>query len=63
MFGGSKGVQDKHPRLENFWDMWKFTFCPHFRICSFTFLLIVLQLLVFIAEDIHSGATTEGSSK
>ena len=40
--GGAAGIQDKHPREENFWDMWKFTFCPHFRPVSFTMLLILL---------------------
>lgn len=52
LFGGAAGEQDKHPREENFWDMWKFTFCPHFRLCSFTFLLIFIEVVVFIAEAI-----------
>jgi membrane associated rhomboid family serine protease len=61
--GGAAGVQDKHPRNENFWDMWKFTFCPHFRFCSFTMLLILLQISVFIAEMIHSKVEVGHLSK
>lgn len=61
--GGAAGEQDKHPRDENFFDMWKFTFCPHFRICSFTFLLIFTEVIVFIAEAIHSGVKNGGLSK
>lgn len=29
-FSGGGGQQTKAPRQENFWDMWKFTFCSNF---------------------------------
>jgi membrane associated rhomboid family serine protease len=34
--------------------MWKFTFCPHFRVCSVTFLLIIAEILYFMAEAAYS---------
>lgn len=43
--------------------MWKLTFCPHFRICSFTFLLIIVEIIVFVAEAIHSGVANKKLNK
>ena len=43
--GGSAG---KHPREENYWDMWKTTFCPAFTPVSFTFLFWVIFTIIYI---------------
>ena len=42
LFGGMDGVQEKHPRRENWCDMWTTTFCPNFTIWSFTFLNVIV---------------------
>ena len=49
----------KDPRDENYWDMWKTTFCPDFTMCSFTFLMLVVQLIFFIITLIHTVNYTE----
>ena len=43
--------------------MWKFTFCPHFQFMTFTFILIVIELVVFIAEAVHSEIDSDKLSK
>jgi len=51
MFGGLTGgltEQRKAPRDENYWDMWKFTFCPNFSACSFTFFLFLINTVMYI---------------
>lgn len=59
LFGtGQEG--EKPPRKENYFDMWKTTFCPSFTVCSFTFLLIVLQIFLFILTLIHSAFLENG---
>ena len=54
------GVQEKHPRKEHWCDMWTTTFCPNFTIWSFTFLNVVIQLLIWIASLIYTSQTTQG---
>jgi len=52
MFGsltGSGGNNiGKAPRDENYWDMWKSTFCPQFSYASFTFMIFALNTLVYL---------------
>mmetsp|Transcript_7013 Transcript_7013/g.9215 ORF Transcript_7013/g.9215 Transcript_7013/m.9215 type:complete len:183 (-) Transcript_7013:369-917(-) len=48
MFGGMSGQQNKHPRDENFWDMWKTTFCPTFNSKRFIFFIILINMAVYI---------------
>ena len=55
LFGGMDGVQEKHPRNEHYGDMWTTTFCPNFTIWSFTFLNVLLQLIIFIATLIYTS--------
>ena len=38
----------KHPRQENYWDMWKSTFCPQFSYFSFTFMIFALNTLMYL---------------
>lgn len=45
---------------ENFWDMWKFTFCPQFRVVSFTFFMVNANLLIWILTLIFSGINYGG---
>ena len=49
----------KDPRDETYWDTWKTTFCPDFTMCSFTFLILVVQLIFFIVTLIHTVNYTE----
>ncbi len=51
---------EKDPRDENYWDMWKTTFCPNFTMCSFTFLIILLQLIFFVITLIHTAFMENG---
>ena len=55
LFGGMDGDQEKHPRREHWCDMWTTTFCPNFTIWSFTFLNVIIQLIVFIASLIFTS--------
>ena len=55
LFGGLKGQgggasAGKPPREENYFDMWKSTFCPQFTPWSFTFLIWVANTIVYIAS-------------
>eukprot|EP00353_Schmidingerella_taraikaensis_P003034 CAMPEP_0185567722 /NCGR_PEP_ID=MMETSP0434-20130131/894_1 /TAXON_ID=626734 ORGANISM="Favella taraikaensis, Strain Fe Narragansett Bay" /NCGR_SAMPLE_ID=MMETSP0434 /ASSEMBLY_ACC=CAM_ASM_000379 /LENGTH=197 /DNA_ID=CAMNT_0028182011 /DNA_START=23 /DNA_END=616 /DNA_ORIENTATION=+ len=59
LFGGMDGVQEKHPRNEHYWDMWTTTFCPNFTIWSFTFLNVLLQMIVYIAMLFYTQSTSE----
>jgi len=45
--GASAG---KPARKENYWDMWKTTFCPQFSIVSFTFMCWAINTLVYLAS-------------
>jgi len=38
----------KRAMQENFWDMWKFTFCPQFTAMSFTFFCVLVNLFFWI---------------
>lgn len=47
--GGAGASAGKHPRKENYWDMWKTTFCPKFTPVSFTFLIWLINTGVYLA--------------
>lgn len=47
--GNAGGSAGKHPRQENYWDMWKTTFCPQFTPVSFTFLIWLINTGVYLA--------------
>lgn len=49
----------KRAMQENFWDMWKNTFCPQFRLVSFTFFMVILNLLVWIMTLIFTGINSD----
>ena len=52
MFGGLTGQGGnigKLPREENYWDMWKSTFCPQFTVVSFTFLIWLVNTAAYVA--------------
>lgn len=52
MYGGltgSGGNIGKLPRKENYWDMWKSTFCPSFTLLSFIFVIWAVNTLVYLA--------------
>ena len=63
LFGGMDGVQEKHPRQENYCDMWTTTFCPNFTIWSFTFLNVLVQLIFYIGTLIYTSTTEQGLNK
>lgn len=44
----------KSPRQENFFDLWKYTFCPKFSFCSAIFFIVLAEFLVYLAELIHT---------
>lgn len=51
MYGGLTGTggnMNKHPRKENYWDMWKSTFCPQFTLASFIFVIWVVNTLFYL---------------
>ena len=48
-------VVEKPPREYNYCDMWTSTFCPNFTIWSFTFLNVLAQIIIYIAELIHTS--------
>ena len=50
----------KNPREETYWDMWKTQFCPGFSMCSFTFLIIILQLIFFVILVVHTKRMESG---
>lgn len=50
LMGGGGASAGKHPRKENYWDMWKTTFCPKFTPVSFTFLLWLVITAVYVAS-------------
>jgi len=53
------GQQAKLPRQEHYGDMWTTTFCPSFTIWSFTFLNVIVQLIVFIATLFYTQSSSE----
>ena len=64
MFGsltGSGGNNiGKAPREENYFDMWKSTFCPQFSYFSFTFMIFALNTLFYVLTLLMSlGADRE----
>ena len=62
MFGGlagGTGNQAKDPRSENFWDMWKFTFCPNFSPNSFTFYLTIVLTIMYIMELVFTFSQSD----
>ena len=48
----------KDPREETFLEMLKFNFCPHFSIYSFSILLGIILLAIFLIETIIDGLNT-----
>ena len=46
--GGGSGNNVKPPRKENYWDMWKFTFCPQFTMLSFIFVIWVVNTVIYL---------------
>lgn len=52
---GQNPAPTKHPRNENFFDMWKYTFCPNFKICSAIVFICMIQAIFFLAEIIHTA--------
>ena len=48
LMGNAGASAGKPPREENYWDMWKSTFCPQFTIVSFTFLVWLINTAVYI---------------
>ena len=60
MFGslsGNGAVQSKDPRKENFWDMWKFTFCPNFSAKSLPVIVAILCLGGYIFSLVMTKTT------
>lgn len=51
---GGGGVQDKPPRDENFWDMWKFTFCGNFSPRALPAVIWFAMTGVYIASCVMS---------
>ena len=48
LMGGGGADAGKPPREENYWDMWKTTFCPKFTPVSFTFLFWIMFTAVYV---------------
>ena len=46
---GQGGNIGKPPRKENYWDMWKSTFCSNFTVWSFTFMVYLVNTIVYLA--------------
>ena len=63
LFGGLTGgrAQDVEPRKENFWDMWKFAFCPTFTPASFIFVIWVMNTVAYIAALILTALNEDRS--
>ena len=62
MYGGLTGGGGnigKHPRQENYWDMWKSTFCPQFTMLSFTFVIWVVNTLMYLATLLLTWVRTD----
>lgn len=57
---GGSGVQDKAPRDENFWDMWKYTFCGNFKVTALPAVAFYIQLSVYVASIIISQSSYGG---
>lgn len=45
---------DEDPREESYGKMWSGTFCPNFEVCSFTFVIVLAQLIVFVLSLLHT---------
>lgn len=43
----------KDPHDENYWDMLRFGLCPSFSFLSITFLVILVNLIMFIIENVN----------
>jgi len=52
---GGGGQQSKPPREENFWDMWKFTFCANFTPNAIPAIVFYINTVVYIAAIIWSN--------
>lgn len=53
---GQHPEQIKDPRRENLFDLYKYTFCPNFKLLSATVLICGLQLLVQCMAWVHTMA-------
>ena len=54
--------EGKNARQENFWDMWKFTFCPKLSLMSFSFFMVILQTFMWILTLTFTGINYELNS-
>jgi hypothetical protein len=57
---GGTGVQNKPPREENFWDMWKFTFCGNFRVTALPAVAFYISLIVYVSSIVISESSYGG---
>jgi len=44
----SGGDMSKNPRDYNFWDFWKYTFCPEFSVKKLPFILWALNTMIYL---------------
>ena len=56
---GGGGNIGKPPRKENYWDMWRSTFCPQFTMLSFIFMIWVLNTVMYIITLIMTAVRTD----
>ena len=52
---GQQEPGSKAPRDYNFWDFWKYTFCPNFTVFAFPFVIWVINTALYIATLIGAG--------
>jgi rhomboid protease GluP len=52
----------KQPKDENYWDMLQINLCPRFQVFSFTFLLTIINLVVFITTFSMSTSDLDNDS-
>lgn len=57
---GGSGTQTKPPREENFWDMWKFTFCGNFKPTAVPAVIYFVMTGVYIASLVGSELFYDG---
>ena len=51
--------EGKTARDENFWDMWKFTFCPKLSLVSFSFFMVILQVFMWVLTLVFTGVNQD----
>jgi len=52
---GQQEPGSKAPRDYNFWDFWKYTFCPNFTFLAFPFVVWVINTALYIATLVGAG--------